>query len=226
MTNAKSSTPDMPDSSDQLQVPERRSADRVQTVFRVARVISAADEGLARITNLSDLGARLRMLIALPLSDSLTLQLADGVELSGRVVWNEGDEFGLQFDQPISCSELLTTLAAGARCGLTRPVRLPIATTALTRSERGLHRAEVIDISQRGLKLLHDGSMAEGMFLEVTLPSGLDRRGVVRWTKGNIAGVMLLEPLSVEVLGSAKNLVSAPAPAPWLTQAAGTIPRS
>lgn len=226
MTSAESSKPHMPNQSESQQAPERRSTHRVQTVFRVARVITATDEGLVRVRNLSDLGARLRMLIALPLSDSLTLQLADTVELSGRVVWQEGHEFGLQFDHPISCSDLLATLAAGTRCGVIRPVRLPVATTALTRSERGLHRAEVIDISQRGLKLVHDGSMTEGMFIEVTLPSGLARRGVVRWTKGNVAGVMLLETMSVEALGSAKNLVHAGEPAVWLLQAAGKVPRS
>lgn len=187
---------------------ERRSGPRVQTVFRVARVITATDEGLARIRNMSDEGARLRMLIPLPIADVLILQLVDGVELSGRVIWKDGDEFGLQFDHPIQCTDLLAGLADGARCGKTRPVRLSVATTALTRSERGLRCAKVVDISQRGLKLLHDGSLTRGLDLKITLASGLERRGIVRWTKDNLAGVMLLEPLSVEALGSARSLMN------------------
>lgn len=198
--------------------PERRSDTRVQTVFRVARVIAAADEGLARVRNMSDQGARLRMLMPLALSDSLTLEFADGWALSGQVVWKLGDEFGLQFDQPINCADLLAVLAAGTRCGSTRPVRLAVLTTALTRSERGLRCAKVADISQRGLKLVHNGSMSVGLQLKITLPSGLERRGIVRWTKNDMAGVMLLEPLSVEALGSAQSLIRPVAPELWLPQ--------
>jgi PilZ domain len=220
------SNPDVTVMGDSLNAPERRTDSRVQTVFRVARVITATDEGLARIRNISDQGARLRMLITIPIWDCLILQLADGVDLSGRVVWREGDEFGLQFDQPISCSDLLATLAAGAKSGRTRPVRLPVETVALTRSECGLRSAKVVDISQRGLKLAHDGSLTEGLHLKVTLPSGLDRSGIVRWSNDSLAGIMLLEPLGFEALGSAKNLLLPSAPEVWLPNTAGGSSKS
>lgn len=191
---------------------DRRTDNRVQTVFRVARVTSALDEGLARIRNLSDQGARLRMMIPLMLSDILAIELGDGVELIGQVVWKEGEEFGLQFDQPINCADVLATLAAGTQHRKTRPVRLPLTITALTRSERGLRLMKVLDISQRGLKLVHNGSLREGLHLKITLSSGLDRCGIVRWTKDDIAGIMLLDPLSVEALGSVQILSRPAAP--------------
>ena len=226
MTFAKFDQPFNSAAIDTSQVSERRSNNRVKTVFRVARVITATDEGLARLRNISDQGARLRMLIPLPLWDVLIVQLTDGMELSGHVVWTEGDEFGLKFDHPISCADLLAILAAGARSGTTRPVRLPVATTVVTRSERGVRRAEVIDISQRGIKLTHDGSLTEGLHLKVTLPSGLDRLGIVRWTRDNMAGVMILEPLSVEELGSARSFVRPPAPELWVPEAARESPQA
>lgn len=194
---------------------ERRAGGRVQTVFRVARIIAASDHGLARIRNMSDHGVRLRVPIPVAPSDTLTVELADGVELLGQVVWNEGGEIGLQFGEPIDCAGLLAALAAGARCGATRPVRLPVATTALIRSERGLRCARIVDISQRGLKLQHDGRLTEGLHVKVTLLSGLDRVGIVRWGKDKLAGVMLLEYLSVETLGSARTLVAPPALMQW-----------
>lgn len=226
MTFAKSNEPISSDRSATASLPiERRYVDRVQTVFRVARVITAGDEGLARIRNISDLGARVRLLIPLPLADSLILQLADDVDLTGKVVWNDGCEFGLRFDQQINCAALLAALAAGARCGSTRPVRLAAATTALTHSELGLRRARVIDISQRGLKLMHDGSLTEGLQLKVTLPSGLDRHGIVRWTKDDRAGILLRDPLSVDALGSVRQLVSPSTPLPGLADAPGRMAR-
>lgn len=203
------------DATDAPQPSDRRSDNRVQTVFRVARIIAASDQGLARIRNISNHGARLRVPIPVAPSDILTVELADGVELVGQVIWNESGDFGLQFGEPIDCAGLLASLAEGARSGTTRPVRLPVTTTALIRSERGLRCARIVDISQRGLKLAHDGSLTKGLHVKVTLSSGLDRRGIVRWAKDKIAGVMLLEPLSVEALGSVQNLVAPPAFALW-----------
>lgn len=205
--------------------PDRRVADRVQTVFRVGRIVTAQDEGLVRIRNISDCGAGLRMPTPLRASDGVALELVDGLTLRGQVVWVRGEEFGLHFDQPINSAELLASLAVGARCGITRPVRLPVFAPALTRSERGLRKVQMVDISQRGLKLVHDGSLTEGLRLKVTLPCGLDRPGVVRWTRDDRAGVLLLEPLSVEMLGSARRLV---APALLLLgwpEATGSVPR-
>lgn len=209
-----------------LQSSERRTDDRVQTVFRVARIIAAADQGLARIRNMSDHGARLRVQIPVMPSDILTVELADGVELVGQVVWNDSGEFGLQFGHSIDCADLLATLAAGARSGTTRPVRLPVTTTALIRSERGLRCAKIVDISQRGLKLQHDGSLVAGLYVNVTLTSGLDRRGIVRWVKDKMAGVMLLEALSVETLGSVQSLLNPPALTHWQNDAAGRAAQS
>lgn len=215
-----------PQDSSNLYPSDRRVADRVQTVFRVGRIVTAQDEGLARIRNISDCGAGLRMPAPVRLWDGVALELVDGLTLRGHVVWVRGEEFGLQFDQPINSAELLASLAVGARCGITRPVRLPVFAAALTRSDRGLRKVQMVDISQRGLKLVHDGSLTEGLSLKVTLPCGLDRPGVVRWTRDDRAGVMLLEPLSVEMLGSARSLVTPSLPLGGLLDAAGPVPGS
>ncbi|WP_379922358.1 PilZ domain-containing protein [Erythrobacter sp. R86502] len=194
-------------SNDVSQHPDRRAEDRMKTLFRVARVICAGDEGLARITNMSDRGAGLRTEIQVNLSDILIVELVEGVELCGHVVWTKDKEFGLQFDQPISSTDLLAALAVGAQVGITRAVRLPVATTAVTHCANGLRNLRVIDISQRGLKLMNDGSLIKDLDMKVTLPGGLTAQGTVRWTRGDHAGVMLLEPFSVEALGSARALL-------------------
>lgn len=185
---------------------DRRGVCRIQTVFRVGRIIADQNEGLVRIRNISDQGARLRLQIPVMLGDTLTLELAEDVTMTGHVVWTSGDNCGLQFDRHIDCGELLAKLAVCSERGTSRPVRLPVATSAVTRGENGLRVAVVTDISQRGMKLRHDGSVTKGLHLKITLPSGLARCGVVRWSQGDIAGVMLLEPFSAEELGSARNL--------------------
>lgn len=185
---------------------ERRTGSRVQTVMHVTRIVAAADQGLARIRNISDQGAQLRVQLPLSLGDALILNLADGATIDGRVVWISGDDCGIKFDRHIDCAALLTKLAAGAKQGSSRPVRLPVATSAVTRGANGVRLINVMDISQRGLKLKGDGSFTEGLHVKITLPSGRERRGVVRWSHDNIAGVMFLEPLRVDELGSTHDV--------------------
>lgn len=184
----------------------RRAADRIQTVFRIGRVITDHDEGLVRVRNISDHGARLCLRIPVAPGDSLTLELAEDAAMTGRVAWAEGNDCGLQFDHDIDCADLLARLADCAVKGISRPVRLPVATAVVTRSEYGIRRAEVEDVSQRGMKLRHDGCFTRGLNIQITLPSGLERCGIVRWSNETIAGVMLLEPFSADDLGSARNL--------------------
>lgn len=184
----------------------RRAADRIQTVFRIGRVISDHDEGLVRIRNISDEGARLRLALPVVPGDTLTIELAEDATMTGRVVWAEGNDCGLQFDTAIDCSDMLARLADCTVKGISRPVRLPVTRSVITRSECGIRLAAVEDVSQRGMKLRHDGTFTKGLTIQITLPSGLERSGVVRWSHDGVAGIMLLEPFSAEDLGSARNL--------------------
>jgi PilZ domain len=187
---------------------ERRRASRVQTVFRVARVITGADEGLARLQNISDQGVSLQLHLPVLLGDPLVVELAEGVTVTGRVVWTSGSDCGVQLDKEVDSAALLGDLAHHARSPAGRPLRLPVAAAALTRGDNGTRVIEVTDVSQRGMKFIHDGSFTEGLQVKITFCSGMERRGVVRWTDGNIAGLMLLDPFSTEELGRASNLQS------------------
>lgn len=184
---------------------EQRSGGRLQTVLRVGRVIAAGDQGLVRVRNISNEGAQLRLSLPVAPMETLTLELADDLHLRGQIVWRSGTDCGMKFGSSVDCAAILTHLATGTQTGVHRPVRLPVATAALASSEHGLRPVRVQDISQRGIKLVHDGSLNAGSYLTISLPGGIDRYGVVRWTQGNIAGVMLLEPLSAETLGSARS---------------------
>jgi hypothetical protein len=185
---------------------DRRTSLRVQTIFRVARVIAKSDEGLARLQNISDHGVSLQLHIPVLLGDALTVELAHSMTVTGRVVWTSGEDCGVRLDEEVDSAALLAELANQARKATARALRLPVATTALTRGENGTRRVEVTDISQRGMKLTHDGSFTAGLHVKITLSSGKERRGVVRWSRGNVAGLMLLEPFSTEELGSVSNL--------------------
>ncbi|MCL6252257.1 PilZ domain-containing protein [Altererythrobacter sp. KTW20L] len=188
------------------EIADRRDELRVQTVMRVARIIADRDEGLVCVKNLSDTGACLRLSIPVRLGEKLTLEMVEGEAISASIIWTDGRECGLRFDQSIDCAELLSRRTSSAERGISRPLRLNISKPAVVRSECGLLLAAVEDVSHRGMKIRHDGSLNKNMVVKVTLPSGLARSGVVRWSRGNIAGVLLLEPFCTDELGSSRAL--------------------
>ena len=73
-------------------------------------------------------------------------------------------------------------------------------------SEQGLCVAHLHDVSQRGMKIGHDGSFFPGMAVKVMMGPGIERRGIVRWSHDNLAGLILTEPFQIYELGSASAL--------------------
>lgn len=184
----------------------RRGADTsLQTMRSVGRATLNADHGLVPTKNISDKRASPWPDTPLTLDDALTLELPDGGILVGRVVWTAGEDCGLTFDQSINCTALLTNTAASSQQDAARAVRLPMATSAVTCGASGTRFAKAPDVSLRDMKSGCDGSFMEGLYVEITLPFGLRRRGVVRWTKDNFAEVKIIAPLSAEKLGFGRS---------------------
>lgn len=179
-------------------------APRLRTVYRVARVRTRGDEGLARVHNLSDEGMMIELGFTVMLNDVVRVDLTDTVVLDGRVVWTNGARCGLKLNSPIDSAALLRNICAQQRSGKARPIRLPMGSTAVAASELGLKAVNILDVSQKGMKLAHDGSFRPGLTVKVTTDAGLERRGVVRWSQDGIAGVILTEPFTVAELGSLK----------------------
>lgn len=140
------------------------------------------------------------------LNEDIVVQLGDNALLPGNVVWTDGSRCGVKFLHPIDSHNVLVRTAAEHRRAQSRPPRLPIDIVALARSELGLRRVRIRDISLRGLKVQHDGGFTPGLRIKITLPSGIERRGIVRWTKDGIAGVLLTELFSTDELGDVDAL--------------------
>ena len=185
---------------------ERRSGARQRTLYRVAYVNRREDHGLARVYNISDEGIGLQIHIPVMLGDVVTVHLAEELTIKGRVVWTSGADCGLQLDDPIDSEAVLRDLGDKARSTAQRPLRLPVNKPAVARSEKGIRKIEVQDVSQKGMKVQHDGCFCEGLHVKISLPSGLERRGIVRWSRDGIAGLVLLEPFRASELGWVNRL--------------------
>lgn len=185
---------------------ERREHQRLRTVYRIVPAETDQDSGLVRMRNISDRGMALEVGFPTCLGDSIRLTLAEGDVLRGTVVWSKENECGVRFDAPIDSIRVLRESAVAMRSALHRQPRLPISRKGVASSERGMRAVELRDVSQRGMKLLHDGSFTPGLHVKVSLSSGVERRGVVRWTRDRWAGVMLTEPFSARELGAISAL--------------------
>ncbi len=140
------------------------------------------------------------------IGDRVRVSLSDNLVIDGRVVWTNGDECGVKFDQDLDSIAALRQTADEIRTGATRPPRLSLGVPAVVSSEHGLKPTRVSDISQRGMKISHDGSFKPGLSVKVMLQSGIERRGFVRWVSEDLAGLIINDPFTVEDLGSVSCL--------------------
>lgn len=189
-----------------LQQEDRRVTLRYRTVYRVAPAYTMRDSGLARVRNISDGGMALEIAFPVCLGDEIVLALSDEILLSGRVGWSTGTQCGVRFDNPIDSIMALRQSADAARGPRGRAPRMRLTRTALTNSLRGVRVAEVLDVSQRGMKLAHDGSFTPGLRVQVRLSSGVERGGVVRWSQDGLAGLMLTDTFTPQELGSLRAI--------------------
>ena len=180
---------------------------RLSTVNRVARLRVANEAGLARVHTLSNGGVELSSIIDLRIGQVVQLDLSETVSATATVVAKACNRYSLAFERQVNCAELLRRLVAEARSDRARPLRLVARRiTAMGRSAKGVHQIELDDISQRGMKVRHDGSFQEGLHVNVQLPNGRECRGIVRWTKKAYAGLQLADILSADDLGSVSRL--------------------
>jgi hypothetical protein len=186
--------------------PDRRREVRFVTVYRLVKVQHAGDEGLGRCRNISDGGAKIELHMQLRLGDRVTIAFSPTDLIRGRVVWINGHEYGVIFDEPIDCMGILGQQVSPAAALQARSPRLKTNLPARVAYDGGSCRSVVSDISVRGMKIAGVTAFEPGLRVRVILEGGRECDGVIRWSHDNVAGLILLEPLAIEELGSVKRL--------------------
>ncbi len=184
---------------------ERRADHRFRTIYRVAKVATGCDLGLWRVRNISDRGMMLMTSVHVALGEHLSIALSDTATIEGKVVWCEEGRCGIVFDQPIDSAALLTSLVAEQRAPDYRAPRLPVSARALAYDEAGIRSVKICDMSQHGIGFTHHGRFRPGMKVKLLLENGIERRGIVRWSDKDHAGLALVEPFTCEDLESASQ---------------------
>ena len=197
--------PEAPAAQDPGAIEDRREHTRILTVYRVARLNIDSDAGLCRVQNISNTGMMLVSSLDVAKGDTVMIGLSEQVVLAGEVSWVEGARIGIEFIEPIDAPTMLQSIST-ATPAEHRPFRLPTDTVAVAVTPHGTRAVRVLDISQQGMKISHEGGFSPGTQVKVTLSNGLERRGIVRWANENLAGLQLLEPIAFQELESASKL--------------------
>jgi len=180
---------------------------RLSTVNRIARLRVSNETGLARVHTLSNDGVELSSVMALQIGQAVELDLSEMVSTIATVATKDCNRYALTFECRVNCAELLRQLVAEARSDRGRPLRLAAGRiSAVGLSTKGVHQLEVDDISQRGMKVRHDGSLQAGLRVDIDLPNGRKCHGIIRWAKKSSAGLQLVDILSADDLGTVSRL--------------------
>ena len=188
---------------------ERRSRQRLRTVYRVARVTTGGDQGLAKVRNLSDEGVMLSLSLPARPGTPITIELSEDCALQGTVVWQHGEDCGVKLCNSIDSAQTLKRLYQERYAGTYRPLRLSLGITVPITCEDATQLVRLRDISQSGMKIAHGGGFTAGLPVKILLGGDLERRGIVRWSRDGTAGIWLTENLSVADLGSLRALSGA-----------------
>lgn len=180
-------------------VPDRRAAARIVTICRLVKIKGRHGEGLARCRNISNGGVKIETYMPVKLRERVTISFSPSVEIEGTLIWIDGSEGGVSFDAPIDCIAILRKTAPSNP--QSRPPRVPTSLPAsLSLPGGGKCGTLVSDISLQGMKITHDGTLRSGLNVTVMLADGLERRAMVCWTRGDLAGLQMIDRFRLEEL--------------------------
>lgn len=180
---------------------DRRTDERITTVYRPVLIKSRSFESFGLVRNISPDGMMAKVYSDIAVGTSLAVQLHASMTVVGVVVWSENQMIGIRFGEAVDVSEVLTDLGRkvlGTR--INRAPRLQIGCYGGIEANGRFSSVRIEDISQRGLK-----ARASCHFLpndEVTvLLDGLERRmAVVRWAQNHMIGLNFVRPLGMDEL--------------------------
>ena len=176
---------------------ERREGDRLMSLYRVGSLSIAERRELCLIKNISAGGMMVRAYCAIDPSTRLTVEFKHGQPIAGVVSWVRDVPVGISFDEPIDVLDLLTPSMEGPR---PRMPRIQVDGFITLREGASTYRVRLCDVSQGGLKIRCETSLAPSSDVVVTLPRIAPKPAVVRWSEGPHMGITFNRMLALPTL--------------------------
>jgi len=138
--------------------------------------------------------------------DAIAIWFSPGIEVHGIVVRRDERTCGVRFEEIQNSRYLLRNSAKEGLESRARPPRFSTDLAAAFYFDGLKKFGRVVNISQWGMNVAHVQGLQRGVHVQVALANDRARRAVVRWTSSENAGLYLLDPFSVEELGSTEKL--------------------
>jgi hypothetical protein len=148
------------------------------------------------IRKISAFGATIRGDLGRAPGDDVAIELVTGQRPGAIVDWVRGGETGIRFTQPVDILALINRKLVSQPVERRTMPRVELRCRVHIKCGAALSIATMRNISARGLQIEGDELPPKGHYVSV-LVEGLNvPSGEVIWSKGNLAGIELLEELS------------------------------
>jgi len=169
--------------------PDRRRDVRHLTILRVGTVHVDGRRELCLIRNISAGGLMAIVYSRFEAGDRIQIELKTNHLIAGTVSWTRDSTIGVAFDEKVDVAEILANPPLLDNGWRPRMPRVPIDRLATLRAGARTYWVSARDISQGGVRIEADQAIDIGAETIVTLENFRPIHGVVRWRKGNVAGI-------------------------------------
>jgi hypothetical protein len=168
---------------------DRRRDIRHLTILRVGTVHVDGRRELCLIRNISAGGLMAIVYSRFEAGDRIQIELKTNHLIAGTVSWTRDSTIGVAFDEKVDVAEILANPPLLDNGWRPRMPRVPIDRLATLRAGARTYWVSARDISQGGVRIEADQAIDIGAETIVTLENFRPIHGVVRWRKGNVAGI-------------------------------------
>ena len=187
---------------------DRRRDVRHLTILRVGTILIDERRELCLIRNISAGGLMALVYSCLVAGDRIAIELKTNQRIPGKISWVRESTVGIEFDERIDVGEVLSNAALLDNGWRPRMPRVPVEKMATLRAGARTYWVTVQDVSQGGVKIEADQPLEVNGEAVVTLENFRPVSGVVRWRRGNLAGISFNQVIPFHELSR------------WLTQPA------
>jgi hypothetical protein len=200
-----------------------------QAAFDAAFLVGECARFPCSLQRLSSAGATLQIDAELD-AEPMTLELASGQAIAGKVDWRSDGEVGFLFDTPIDIISTLARTLASLPAERRNMPRVEIRQLVAIRCGNKVEHARARNISQGGVGVETKLELAVGDAVQLTFDALRPLEGTVRWAQDGQAGIAFNEELGWQMLmpwlrhAQRAQANIAPAPAPIHVDGEGMIP--
>ena len=168
--------------------------------MRVAGLADQQAEGLGMVRDVSSGGMKIDAYLPLEIGQTVSIALLDDHELTGTIVWKEGQSVGVKFAQETPVDQILakpTVKSDGRRTRLPR-----FAIDRVVTVEHGASKlpATICDISQRGVKMIYSAKIPVHSNIIIRSAERRSVMATVKWRGGDYLGAEFHRLMSIEEL--------------------------